>query len=88
MAGRTQRSSSARRALSVLALAAATLWMGACSVSGAGRESYFAARADTVMFKSGNGETRLSVWPDSPFGNDMALAEQTDARSRWTDTGR
>jgi hypothetical protein len=87
MIGTTQRSSSARRAVGVLTLALGTLWLGGCSFSSTGREAYFAARADSVMFAKGSGEVRLSVWPDSPFNDDMALAERSDPVSRWTDRG-
>jgi hypothetical protein len=71
----TQRSPSASR-LTVAAMIAA-LCFGGCSISSGGREAYFQARTDTVMFSPGTGEVRLSVWPDDPFASTTALADRS-----------
>jgi hypothetical protein len=59
----------------------AALCLGGCSLSSGGREAYFNARSNTVMFSPGSGEVRLSVWPDDPFGSTTALAERSQAPS-------
>jgi hypothetical protein len=65
-----------------LTLLAAALSLGGCSTASTGREAYFASRADTVMFGAGTGETRVSVGLDSPFGNDVGLADASDSAPR------
>ena len=64
---------------------------GGCSSTGSGREAYFAARSDGVMYQPGSGASRLSLAPASIFGdNDLTLAARngpvTDV-TRWTDAG-
>jgi hypothetical protein len=66
------------------------IFTGGCSSSSSGREAYFEARTATVMFQPGSGETRLSLSNDSPFGNDVALAERNGPMTditRWSDAG-
>jgi hypothetical protein len=68
-------------AASLILIAAAPL-LGGCSTASTGREAYFASRAATVMFTPGSGETRVSVGPDTPFGNDVGLADASDSAPR------
>jgi hypothetical protein len=55
----------------------AALCLGGCTFSSGKREAYFQARTDTVMFRPGSGDVRLSIWPDDPFGSATALADRS-----------
>lgn len=70
------------RAAAVLALIAGAWLLGGCSTASAGREAYFHSRTNMVMFGPGSGETRVSVGPETPFGNDLALADASDDAPR------
>jgi hypothetical protein len=71
----TQRSSLTTWLTGAAMLAA--LGLGGCTFSSGGREAYFQARTDTVMFRPGTGDVRLSVWPDDPFGSTTAVADRS-----------